>query len=501
MALRSILISMLAAVAALCIAPVHASADEKTVAERPWWLDQINIMSWATLHQPEDRSYLEFAAELGSQVADRGIFCGHYSTDPPSATLPHPEQTTTFFRQHQLKVTAFLSVEQWDPAPAAVTKLISTLEGYVDGGCDGVHLDMLFQPRGEQDALASIRRMRDELHQYSRAKYRRDVLFTGNVWRLDSPFALRAAALTDVVWIESWGKSDLEQVRVARVARSLSNSQMPVWYHLQPDTDTQDRVLKLVNLPAALFAGCLYEDAQFLCNYKYPVPTTVAQAKPGQPTIDWKMTYINPGWRQTLVRYAAFARTYRAYLTGTTPVSSVLVAFRPEEVEQANGIMDELLAHGIDFNVLAYGDAPMRPATAETLGHYPVIVTPSRRPELNSLAKTAVFATRAEDVYNGPVDTVQSLLKIGGVKNVVGRVFVQGRRRIVHLKQTGYTDGADGLQKTGPLTLTLYAPGVRSAICVSPDEPGKLTPALHRQGNYVTFTIPGVTYFALVVLE
>src|SRR5579872_1778569 len=115
MALRSTLLPMLAAVSALCIAPVCVSADEPAPAARPWWLDQINVMSWATLHQPEDRSYLEFAAELGSQVADRGIFCGHYNTDPAFAFLPHPEQTTAFYRQHGLKVTAFLSVEQWDP--------------------------------------------------------------------------------------------------------------------------------------------------------------------------------------------------------------------------------------------------------------------------------------------------------------------------------------------------------------------------------------------------
>jgi hypothetical protein len=475
----------------------HASIPEAKL----WWQNQVNVMNWATLHQAEDRPYLSFARQLDSTIADHGIFFGHYQQDNhPGASDGAPSAAAQFYHQHGLKVIAFLSVEHWDPAPDSVAKLISVLKSYVDMGCDGIHLDMLFQPATVENAAASVARMREEIHRYGQEKYGRAILLAGNVWRLDSPFALQAGGSADVAWIESWGNSDLEVVRMARVARSLGEYRKPVWYHFQPDTDTQDRVLRLVNLPRALISSCLFENAQFLYNYKYPVPITRKPPRPDDP-IEWKMFYITEGWKRSVLEYARFTSAYKPYLTAGAPQSKVLVAFQPGEVSRANAMMDTLLQHGISFNVRVYGSDPFRPLRAVDLQGYTVVLTPTHTAELDDLTRGAAVYTRADDFLNAVPPEVERFLKIEGDTHVLGRVTVQGKSRIVHLKQTGYTDAADGLRPTGPLRISLYAPGVKHGFAASPESPQKTSLKLQVEGDYVTFTLPGLQYYTLAVLE
>ena len=487
-----------ASIAAVFLVPVWAPA-------KPWWQDSVVPMSWATLHQAEDRNYLALTQHLRSTIADRGIFCGQYAPDTALTAPEQMRQAADFYRQNGLKVTAFLSVGGWNPAPDAAARLLSVLEGYIDAGCDGVHLDLLFQPATVQNAPAAVSRLRDALHRYGQEKYRREILFTGNVWKLDSAFALQAAAITDVAWIETWGDSDLDLVRIARVARSLGGNKQerhkPVWYHFQPNNDTEGRVLHLVNLAKALFSSCLFEDARFLCNYKYPVPVTVKKPGAGDDSIEWKMFYINEGWTKSLLLYARFADAYKTYLTDTVPQAKVLVAYPPEEVSGANRIMDTLLERGIGFNVLVYGSDPFRPLTPESLQGYTTIVTPMSDAALVSLAPGVSVLTQADALLRAIPQEVDRFMKVQGAKDVIGRVTRKGRIRIVHLKQTGYTDAADGLPRTGPLRITLYAPGITQGFCVSPERAGKMELNIQANGDYATFTIPELNYYALAVLD
>jgi len=141
------------------------SKHVRTAGSRPWWTDQINVMSWATLAQPDDRPYLAFAEALQSEVADRGIYYGHFDSQRVTADPPKPEEAP-FFHQHGLKVTAFLSVRGWRPSADSLAGMIDIFEGYVDAGCDGIHLDMLFQPGFEENIPDAVRCMREVLHGY-----------------------------------------------------------------------------------------------------------------------------------------------------------------------------------------------------------------------------------------------------------------------------------------------------------------------------------------------
>jgi hypothetical protein len=70
-----------------------------------------------------DRPYLAFAEALQSEVADRGIYYGHFDSQRVTADPPKPEEAP-FFHQQGLKVTAFLSVGGWQPTADSLAGMI-----------------------------------------------------------------------------------------------------------------------------------------------------------------------------------------------------------------------------------------------------------------------------------------------------------------------------------------------------------------------------------------
>lgn len=150
---------------------------------------------------------------------------------------------------------------------------IRLTEGMVDDGCDGIHLDIYNEPLTTRGAVEATRRIRDALHEYALNRYKRDLLFTGNLWSIVQPFAAVAAQYMDVIWIESFGDSEADVIRAARVAASLGDYSKPVWYHYQPDFDDY-RAGHLKVFPEALFSSCLFEGAVFLEDFKYAVFVT-----------------------------------------------------------------------------------------------------------------------------------------------------------------------------------------------------------------------------------
>jgi hypothetical protein len=491
------------------LAAVDCAAAERPPAATPatnqWWRNEVAVVTWANFENAADREWLPFVKEIGSRIADRGVFYGHYPEQMPPKHAP-----ASFFHANGLKVTSFLSVEQWDSEPQAVTRLIDAMKVQLDDGCDGVHLDMFFNIRDydravcqSMAAVAATRRMRDALHDYGRTHHGRAVMLAGNVWRLDDRFALEAARILDVAWIESWGQSDLELVRMARVARALDRGRKPVWYHFQPTTDAAERVKKLVNLPKALFASCLMEGAVFLCNYQYPVLITTRPDKqhefPGERGV-WQMVPINTRWKEAVLRYAKFARAHKELLLDAIPQAPVLVVFRAGDVAAANRLMDALLRLGVSFNVLVYGDDPFGPPTVDVLTGYTCVVTPSAG--LEKLAgNTKIFVGTDTFLRASPREAAE-FLKIEGAPQVIGRVFTKGNRVLLHLKQCGYSDQADELRCTPPVRVTLCAPKVTRGACVSPDREGRTTLKVAREsGTTVSFTVPGIHYYSLVVLE
>jgi len=475
-----------------------------TSGTKPWWRNEVAVVTWASLENAADRKWLPFVKEIGSRIADRGVFYGHYPERMPPKNAP-----ASYFHAHGLRVTSFLSVEQWDPAPGAVTQLIDAMKGQLDDGCDGVHLDMFFSIRDYDRAVcqttlavAAARRMRDELHAYGRARYGREVMLAGNVWQLEDRFALEAAQILDVAWIESWGQSDLEVVRMARVARALDRGHKPVWYHFQPATDAEPRVKRLANLPKALFASCLMEGAVFLCNYQYPVLITKppAQRKEGQGDPGaWEMMPINQRWKDAVLRYARFARMHKELLLDASPQAPVLVAFRADDVASANRLMDALLRQHVSFNVLVYGDDPFGAPTVDDLRGYACVVTPSEG--LESLAGKAKVFVGVDPFLRAMPREVAEFLSVEGAPQVIGRVFTKGNRVLLHLKQYGYLDETDELAPSPPVRVTLSAPSVTRGFCVSPDRKARMTLKVERQAARVSFTVPGIQYYALVVLE
>ncbi len=431
--------------------------------------------------------------------------------EPPAEIHKRCADATRFFHEHGFKVNSFWSVEGWDPAKESVDKMIDAMKGHIDDRFDGIHLDMLNAPKttagaalgnGAEGAAAAVARMRDELHKYGQEKYGRDVMFAGNLWRLDSPYLLEAARHTDAVWTESFGVSDAELVRIERVGMSIGDGR-PAWYHLQPDDDAEGRIEKLTNLGRALFSSCLFENAVFLCNYKYPVKVKG----------NWQFFYINPKWEEHILRYSKFAREHRDFYISAQPEAAVLVAFRPSAVFAANQLMDKLIAAGVNFNVLVYGGRPTVGPGATVGRHFPepngdalrqyaAVVMPALEP-LPGLGAVKRF-NNADDFLRATPPEVEAFLKIDGVvgaPHVIGRVMSKGKYRILHMKQIGYTDAADSLPGTGPLNILMYAPGVTKGFVASPDDGATTQLTLKRDGDRVSFTVPGIEYYSLVVLE
>jgi hypothetical protein len=459
-----------------------------------WWQDQVDIVTWGALSNEKDARWIDFARATGAEIMDRAFLFQAWKHGPaPDTAHEQCRQAAEFFHSRGFKFTSFMTAadpegtNRWDPSPAAVDSLLAELKKHVDDGCDGVHLDVFNAVKIPEGAAAQVRKLRGGLHEYGREKYGREVMFAGNIWRLEDPFSLDACPNMDAVWIESFGDSDAEVVRIARVGKAAGGGR-PVWYHWQPNDDTEQRVSSLGNLSRALFSSCLMENAVFLCNYKYPVK---AKGK-------WEFFYINDRWEKNVLQYSKFAREYRDCYLGAEPRAAVLVAYQPKDVAAANKTMDALLARGVNFNVLVHGGESHPAPRPEGFKGYAAVIAPGG-------GLPADIGKRFEDsdaFFKDVPREVGEFLTIDGAPNVLGRVMVKGNKRILHIKQIGYTDKADSLPATGPLTVTMLAPGVSKGFFASPDRGGKTELSLTAldQGR-VRFTVPGVEYYAMVVME
>ncbi len=483
------------------IALPSCAADRATTASQPkgrWWSGQVNVVTWAELAQSRDARETTWMREVGADIADRGI---SYGSRPGNFQKHVPVSSFRAFHGKEFKVTCFLSTAGWNPEPSWMADQTRLAEGMIDDGCDGIHFDIYNQPATSTGAVEATEQISSSLRAYALQKYGRNLMFTGNLWRMIDPFSLETVRFMDVAWIESYGTSDLDVVREARIASSLGNYTKPVWYHYQPDDDDWGAA-HLENLPKALFSSCLFEQAVFLSNYKYPVFDTVgpdlSQFFEGEHG-SWQWAYANPSWRSNVIQYDSFARRYRDYLIGARPRSETLFAFRPEQVEIANPMMTSLLQAGIDFNVFVYGDGVGPAPTEENLTGVRNLITP----DLTALIghPTVREFASAEAFLQNPPPKDQEFVSVQGGKDVLARLMVKGGQISIFLKHFGYTMTSDRLAPVGPLTVSVLGPNVKKAFYVTPEYPDPVYLPLTRTGNRISFTIPKLDYFGLIVLR
>jgi hypothetical protein len=467
--------------------PSSASRAERP-SQKHWWDDQVNVVTWGQIAEETDPHWAAFAEATGATIMDRAFrFPRPLEVDPQIHQAC--QEMAKVIHARGWKLNSFRTIMNWDPSPEPLAQAIESLKKHIDDGCDGVHLDWFNNPKVTAGAPAATRQIREELRRYGREKYARDVMFAGNIWRIERPVALELAPQMDVVWMETFGDSDLDVVRVARVAAAAGYGR-PVWYHLQPDDDKEARIKNLANLPRALFSSCLMEEAVFLCNYKYPIKVK------GQ----WRFFYINPAWEQNVLRYSKFARRYRDYYIGAQPQAAVLVAFQPPYSSSATSTMQTLLGQGVNFNVLIHGGEVFPAAQPTDTQGYAAVIAPGWGP-LPPAGRAKCFDS-AETFLRDVPPEVGAFLTIEDSPRVLGRVMTKGKYRILHLKQTGYTDKADSLPPIGPFKVTMLAPGVTKGFVVSPDRSEETPLRLDTlDGGRVAFTVPGIEYCALVVLE
>jgi len=477
----------------------EALPGDKTTGTQPtgaWW-KQDTAVTWSGLQDPAHDQWLGFVKEVGTTICDRGIF--YNDSTPPRSRA----RVAEYYHQRGLHVTSFLSIDKWKTDEQSLTRLIQLMRQQLDDGCDGIHLDMLFsvdEPKnsigGTDAAVRAVVRMRDAVHDYPRQP---QAIFAGNTWMLDTPFSLSVAKLCDIAWIESWGHSDLDLIRIARVARSLDGYSKPTWYHWQPHDNEQVRVQRLGNLPKALYSSCMLEGAVFLCNYRYPVPL-VHRDEANRQVTQWQMFDINTRWQQSVLQYARFVKEHGDLLREAQPVAPVLVAFRPAQVSLANRIMRDLLVADVAFNVVVCGTWPLAQLEAKDLAGYQAVVTPDV-PWVQRAGGARVYDS-ATTLLATAEPEVRDFCRVQGQSKVATRAFLKGPQMLVHLKQHGYTDQADGVAVIGPLALTLRCPrSIRTVTCFSPDRPGSAKLTFSQQGSQTTITVPLLEYYNLLVLD
>lgn len=475
-----------------------ASARSPRTAKPIWWQQETGV-TWPALYEPDQHHWIKFVKDVGTTNCDRGILY-HYGP-----TLESKADAVEYYHRHGMKVSAFLSINDWKPDKANVADLIRRMRRFLDDGCDGVHLDMFVcvndpvtNVHKSDTAVRAVEKLRDAIHAYPR---RPKAIFTGNAWILDSTFGPSLIKICDVGWIESYGHDDLELVRISRVSRSIDGYTKPIWYHWQPDDDEQERSVKLNNLGRALYASCMMEGAIFLCNYRYPVPVLSYDAS-GEKFLKWIFYDINKRWQEGVVAYAKFAKRYAKYFRDVEPVAPVLVAFDPEQITPANKAMTLLLKNNIPFNVHVFGKWPFEDVSRfRDFDKYPCVITPDNAKERKVVYPTAKLA--AGDIIAGNIPGIHDFCRVEGSANVVTRMFSQPGRLLVHMKQHGYTDQADALPEIGPLSLEVRSERkVRRATCLSPDRAGEAKALKFRQhGTQVRLTIPRLEYYNLIVLE
>lgn len=473
-----------------------------TSPESDWWSREVNVVTWGLLNGEEDNDskFLNFMKEIGSKIADRGINYGHYPINSAAEN-----QKAESYHAHGFKCTSFNSVENWDPAKA--DEMIDAFKKHIDDGFDGVHLDMFFMPCTQEGVSDAVQRMAKDLKDYALQKYGRTIMFTGNQWLLDDPAALKEAYLCDVAWLESYGDKELEMIRFCHLGKAIGNYKKPVWVHLQPEHNKKNRIDFLVNLPKVLISSCLVENSVFLCNLNYPVFDTqganISQEFMGEYG-EWSFVPINDGWRKSVIQYSQFINRYRDYYLDVISQADLILLFKPSEIVTANKIMDKLILENINFNIQVYGEKPFTSITQEELkGYKYVFKIDVSNQDIPQGMKNIITVNEADlDIQIHDIRyELDQFLKVEGDKNLVTRVMVKENKRLLHIKHLGYTDEEDGISKTGPLQVSMFAPGVKKAIMVSPDLDVEVDISLLKQGDKITFSIPGVEYYSLIILE
>lgn len=480
--------------------------------ESPWW-QQDTAVTWPLFENVKERRWLPFIRAVGTTICDRGILYALPKWKFPDGSRKH---VADYYHKHGLQVTSFLSVCDWKTDKKSVDELIGHMRRHLDEGCDGIHLDMLIDVddpartvHTSDAASRAIQRMCDAIHAYPRKP---QAIFSGNAFTMQRPFGPALAKLCDIVWIESEAHDDdLDMVRLTRIARSVDDYTKPTWYHWQPGENEESRVQHLANMPKAYYASLLMEGAVFLCNYQYPVPLATLD-KAGKKQVKWVFFDINKRWQKAVIQYAKFAKAHGPMLRGAKPIAPVLVAFSPDRIEAANAAMTELLKINIPFNVHVYGKWPFRPLSeCKKLRDYTYVVAPDPGPARRAGCRT-VFVS-AEEVRDFLTPAVRDFCRVEGLGNsgnaiypfhgsVATRIYAKGKQLFVHMKQRGYTDKADKLPKIGPLKMVLTSSRkIRSAVCLSPDRPGRQRLKFVQEGPLVRMTIPCLEYYNLIVLE
>ncbi|MCL2665397.1 MAG: hypothetical protein FWE82_07280 [Defluviitaleaceae bacterium] len=459
--------------------------------EKKWWLDEVNLVTLGILsgNIETDKSFLEFYKKIGSRIADRGYVYPHFSE-----TVSIGTELIDFYHKHGLKFISFTSVGKWGAND--VEALIAASKIHIDDGADGVHFDMFFSPVHDDktvaDAVAEISR---EIKKYAAEKYGRTVCFAGNEWVMENRTALAMANICDVVWIESYAYNALEIVRSARLGRAIGGASKPVWYHWQPEDDAKSRIYNLKNLPKAMFAACLFESALFLCNPQYPVFDTKGEDQ-SQEFLGshgkWYIIPINDGWKNSVYQYAASLRDHKNYYIDAVPKAELLFAFTPAQIGEANRCMNLLLAENIPSQPFVYGENPHGILTEKIKSEYKRALV---------LGEDAASADDIKAMLPILKEEASQLIKLETTEKIIAGVMEKDGKTLVHLLHHGYSDETDILEPTGPVRITVRLKNIKKATLVSPDMGGEITLPFSIDGESVSFTVPGVTYYSLVILE
>jgi len=456
-----------------------------------WWLNEVNLVTLGLLsgNEDKDKTLLDFYDKIGARVADRGYVYPHFSE-----TMPIGTTLTDYYHKHGLYFTSFTSVGKWKISDTEA--LIAAAKIHVDDGADGIHFDMFFMPEQDNDRVpAAVAEIFSKVRQYAKEKYNRIICFAGNEWVMENRTALTMAKESDVVWIESYAYSALEIVRAARLGRAIGGTDKPVWYHWQPEDDAKCRIDNLKNLPKSMFSACLFENALFLCNPQYPVFDTMGEDK-SQEFLGkfgkWYIIPINDGWRESLFQYTEFLRTYKDYYIGANPKTELLLAFTPTQINEANQCMDLLLAEGISYQPYVYGEAPHGELNTNIKTAYQRVLV---------LGETIKSVDDLRVILSILKEESSHIIKFETIEKVIAGVMVKDSKTLIHLLHYGYTDSSDSLESTEPIHITIKTGKINNLKLVSPDMKDEMTIPFTTDGELPSFTIPGLTYYSLVILE
>ena len=469
-----------------------------------WWEAETNLITWGFFNGDvdHDKRQLEFYKRIGAKVADRGFSYPHYND-----TVSIGTEKADFFHKHGIHVNSFTSVKDWKLND--VPQMIKSACLHIDDGADGVHFDIFNCSENDNPKIiAAIGEMTKSIKNYAMSEYGREVCFTGNLWMITDRVSLGIAYYTDVIWAESFGYGEGEIIRAFRLGRSVGGYDKPVWYHWQPNDDEKRRVDKLKNLVKSLFASCLFESALFLCNPAYPCFDTEGEDRSqeffGKWGV-WSFAYINDGWRKGLYQYSDFLRKNGEFYQNYIPKAPLLIAFTPNDLNLANDCMDILLAKNIQYEPVVYGENPFGPFSRHPFdGGFTHALYIGKTPENNYFPEKDSYAVASLEDMNRLIPELslreKDFLRMENSSCVWGRVMKKNDITLLHLLHVGYNDDIDNMDTTDGFDVSLVVSSVKKVTLISPDSYGEINLPFHHKDNVVSFMIPGVQYYSLVVI-